>query len=243
MSSGFTVDGKPVASFHHGYSSDEFDVNDDPDLDPAYAYARAAQGASGYPAFGDAAHPHFAYPDGTQDNDYYGSGNIWDGDDDDENDEGSGAAAAAAAAAIEKMPEDYYHSLDHFLSKGAPTLRTGPNDGAKGKKKGSSNNVAAHADSGKKPKKAAVSAAASSGTASAVATNPYCAVKSSGYGAAPGPGQGQGSGAGKHKGAGAASASKAGGLDEALLQGGTPSLVLVAPLLYLANHCPPPRST
>jgi hypothetical protein len=111
---------------------------------------------------------------------------------------------------MEKMPEDYYQRLDHFLSKGPPTLRNAPGEGPgpKGKKKSNGNNNNHGIDGGKKPKKAVAGSAAS-----VVPTmpNPYGTVKSSGYGAGAGAGA-----ATKRKGGGA---SAGGHLDEALLQG------------------------
>ena len=214
---GFTVDGQSV-DFPLGMSQEseeEWDVNDDPDLDPAYMYARNARGASGYQGFDSASYPHYQYPDETQDNEYYQENNNNSRTNNNDADiverygMANGVDMDEQDGEIKKMPEEYYSSLDVFLSKGPPRILRGKGDSklaanthGKGKQQQSIPSKAA--------KKGVASTASTAGNGVPVGTS-YSTVKSSGYGpaAAGGKGKKQSSGVGGRG---------TGGLDEDLLR-------------------------
>ena len=225
---GFTVDGQSV-DFPLGMSQEseeEWDVNDDPDLDPAYMYARNARGASGYQGFDSASYPHYQYPDETQDNEYYQDNNNHNNSRTNNNDadiiERYGMANGVGDVGnvdeqdgeIKKMPEEYYSSLDVFLSKGPPRILR--DRGGRGDKLAANTNVTAKGKQqqpmpSKTTKKGVSAATASGGVPVGVS---YSAVKSSGYGPAA-----SGNSKGKKQSSASSSGGRGvGGLDEELLK-------------------------
>ena len=192
---GFTVDGQSVDFTGTSQENDEeWDVNDDPDLDPAYMYARNARGASGYQGFDSASYPHYQYPDETQDNEYYQENNNNSRTNNNDADiiERYGMANGIGDldeqdGEIKKMPEEYYSSLDVFLSKGPPRILRDRGGGKGDGKLATNTNVKG------KQQQTVSSKSAKKGVASTVGGVPvglgssnaaYSAVKSSGYGPA-----------------------------------------------------------
>ena len=222
---GFTVDGQSV-DFPLGMSQEseeEWDVNDDPDLDPAYMYARNSRAQ--IQGFDSASYPHYQYPDETQDNDYYQENNNNNNSRTNNNDadiiERYGMANGMddldeQDGEIKKMPEEYYSSLDVFLNKGPPRILR--DRGGKGDSKLAANTNAKGKQVQSMPSKTAkkgVALAAGTANAGVPVITSYSAVKSSGYGPAA---TGGSKGKKQASGVGGRGAGGGGGLDEDLLK-------------------------